>query len=149
VQLDDAQRDAVRQACENPLFVLQGGAGTGKTSVCRHIVESLYSDVTCAAPTGKAAQRLKESTGVDEAFTVHRMFYARKFEPKVTLLLDEQSMQDLEILARVLQKYRFHKIIFVGDTGQLTSVGPGQFLKNSCWQYGLGQISSVVRGSSI
>jgi len=52
VQLDDAQRDAVRQACENPLFVLQGGAGTGKTSVCRHIVESLYSDVTCGAPTG-------------------------------------------------------------------------------------------------
>lgn len=131
VQLDDAQRDAVRQACENPLFVLQGGAGTGKTSVCRHIVESLYSDVTCAAPTGKAAQRLKESTGV-EAFTVHRMYYARNLEPKVTLLLDEQSMQDLEILARVLQKYTFHKIIFVGDTGQLTSVGPGQFLKDLC-----------------
>jgi len=132
VQLDDTQRDAVRQACENSLFVIQGGAGTGKTSVCRHIVESLYSAVTCAAPTGKAAQRLKESTGVDEAFTVHRMYYARNLEPEVTLLLDEQSMQDLEILARVLQKYRFHKIIFVGDTGQLTSVGPGQFLKDLC-----------------
>ena len=131
VQLDDTQRDAVRQACEHPLFVLQGGAGVGKTSVCRHIVESLYSDVTCAAPTGKAAQRLKESTGV-EAYTVHRMYFARNFEPKMTLLLDEQSMQDLEILARVLQKYLFHKIIFVGDTGQLTSVGPGQFLKDLC-----------------
>ena len=131
VQLDDTQRDAVRQACEHPLFVLQGGAGVGKTSVCRHIVESLYGDVTCAAPTGKAAQRLKESTSV-EAFTVHRMYYARNLEPNVTLLLDEQSMQDLEILARVLQKYVFHKIIFVGDTGQLTSVGPGQFLKDLC-----------------
>jgi len=131
VQLDETQRAAVRQACENPLFVLQGGAGVGKTSVCRHIVESLHGDVTCAAPTGKAAQRLKESTGV-EAYTVHRMYYARNLEAKVTLLLDEQSMQDLEILARLLQKYVFHKIIFVGDTGQLTSVGPGQFLKDLC-----------------
>lgn len=131
-QLDDTQRDAVRQACEHPLFVLHGGAGVGKTSVCRHIVKSLYSNVTCAAPTGKAAQRLKESTGMDDAYTVHRMYYAQNLQPKVTLLLDEQSMQDLEILARVLQKYIFHKIIFVGDTGQLTSVGPGQFLKDLC-----------------
>jgi len=132
VRLDATQREAVRQACINPIFVLHGGAGTGKTSVCKHIVSSLYSDVTCAAPTGKASQRLKESTGVEETFTVHRLYYLKNMIPEITLLLDEQSMQDLEILARVLNKYNFHKIIFVGDTGQLTSVGPGQFLKDLC-----------------
>jgi len=130
-ELDDRQREAVQMACENPLFVLQGGAGVGKTSVCKHIVKSLYSAVTCAAPTGKAAQRLKESTGV-EAFTVHRLFYSKSVETFPTLLLDEQSMQDLEILAKVLHQHTFNKIIFVGDTGQLTSVGPGQFLKDLC-----------------
>ena len=118
-------------ACENPLFVLQGGAGVGKTSVCKHIVKSLYSAVTCAAPTGKAAQRLKESTGV-EAFTVHRLYYSKSIETCPTLLLDEQSMQDLEILAKVLHEHTFNKIIFVGDTAQLTSIGPGQFLKDLC-----------------
>lgn len=131
VQLDATQREAVRQACLNPLFVVHGGAGVGKTSVCKHIVESLFNDITCAAPTGKAAQRLKESTGV-EAFTVHRLYYSRSMTPTLSLLLDEQSMQDLEILARLLQKHQFQKIIFVGDTGQLTSVGPGQFLKDLC-----------------
>ena len=131
VQLDDAQREAVKMACTHPLFVLQGGAGVGKTSVCQHIVESLFGNVTCAAPTGKAAQRLKEATGV-EAFTVHRLYFSKTIEVKTTLLLDEQSMQDLEILARVLHAHTFHKIIFVGDTGQLTSVGPGQFFKDLC-----------------
>ena len=131
VQLDKKQREAVQMACENPLFVLQGGAGVGKTSVCKHIVKSLYSAVTCAAPTGKAAQRLKESTGA-EAVTVHRLYYSESIEIHPTLLLDEQSMQDLEILAKVLHKHTFNKIILVGDTGQLTSVGPGQFLKDLC-----------------
>ena len=131
VQLDARQREAVRQACVHPLFVLQGGAGVGKTSVCKHIVQALHGAVTCAAPTGKAAQRLKESTGV-EAFTTHRLYYSKSVSPHPTLLLDEQSMQELEILAMVLREHTFHKIIFVGDTGQLTSVGPGQFLKDVC-----------------
>lgn len=131
VLLDATQREAVKQACENPLFVLHGGAGVGKTSVCEHIVASLHGAVTCAAPTGKAAQRLKEMTGA-VAHTVHRLYYAESLETHPTLLLDEQSMQDLEILAKLLSKRTFHKIIFVGDTGQLTSVGPGQFLKDLC-----------------
>ncbi len=135
VQLDIRQREAVHMACESPLFVLQGGAGVGKTFVCKHIVKSLHGAVTCAAPTGKAAQRLKESTGVPEAFTLHRLYYSKHLTNSLTrptLLLDEQSMQDLEILAKVLHAYTFQKIIFVGDTAQLTSVGPGQFLKDLC-----------------
>ena len=132
VQLDTEQRRAVIEACENPLFILQGGAGVGKTSVCKHIVKSLKNNVVCAAPTGKAAQRLAEVTGVD-AFTVHRLAYMSEMTPLApTLLLDEQSMQEPEILAMLLKKREFNKIIFVGDTAQLTSVGPGQFMKDIC-----------------
>ena len=120
------------EACENPLFILQGGAGVGKTSVCKHIVKSLKNNVVCAAPTGKAAQRLAEVTGVD-ACTVHRLAYMSETAPLApTLLLDEQAMQEPEILAMLLKKREFNKIIFVGDTAQLTSVGPGQFMKDIC-----------------
>lgn len=132
VRLDQHQRQAVVQACECPLFILQGGAGVGKTSVCRHIVKSLLGDVVCAAPTGKAAQRLAEVTGVG-AYTVHRLVYmSDNVELPTTLLLDEQSMQEPEILALLLLKRKFNKIIFVGDTAQLTSVGPGQFFRDIC-----------------
>lgn len=132
VQLDACQRQAVIQACESPLFILQGGAGVGKTTVCRHIVKSLKGKVVCAAPTGKAAQRLAEVTGVP-SFTVHRLFYMSDIEQLPhTLLLDEQSMQEPEILALLLSKRSFRKIIFVGDTAQLTSVGPGQFFRDIC-----------------
>ena len=132
IQLDDVQRQAVIQACQLPLFILQGGAGTGKTTVCKHIAKSLAYNVVCAAPTGKAAQRLAEVTGVP-SYTVHRLVYMSDSQelPK-TLLLDEQSMQEPEILAMLLNKRTFNKIIFVGDTAQLTSVGPGQFMHDIC-----------------
>ena len=128
--LDLHQRNAVKMACTEPLFILCGGAGVGKTSVCKHIVDSLSGDITCAAPTGKAAQRLAASTGRPSS-TVHRLVYGSDTLTG-TLLLDEQSMQEPEILARLLQKHTFNKIIFVGDSGQLTSVGPGQFFRDIC-----------------
>lgn len=135
VQLDAQQRRAVIEACESPLFILQGGAGVGKTTVCKHIVKSLRGEVVCAAPTGKAAQRLAEVTGVP-SYTVHRLFYmSETTQLPTTLLLDEQSMQEPEILALLLFKREFKKIIFVGDTAQLTSVGPGQFLRDICDSY--------------
>lgn len=131
-QLDSVQRSAVIKACEEPLFILQGGAGTGKTTVCKHIVKSLAGNVLCAAPTGKAAQRLAQVAGVD-AYTVHRIAYMNEDTPlPANLLLDEQSMQEPEILAMLLKKRPFNKIIFVGDVAQLTSVGPGQFFKDIC-----------------
>jgi len=130
--LDATQVSAVVNACMEPLFILQGGAGTGKTTVCKEIVKALGGHVLCAAPTGKAAQRLSQVTGI-AAYTVHRLVYMNDDGalPSV-LLLDEQSMQEPEILAMLLKKHDFHKIIFVGDTAQLTSVGPGQFLKDIC-----------------
>mgnify|MGYP006075855259 CR=1 FL=1 len=129
-QLDSTQREAVERACQEPLFILHGGAGVGKTLVCKHIVQSLSEDVICAAPTGKAAQRLSVMTGC-AASTVHRLVYSSD-NLTGTLLLDEQSMQEPEILALLLQKNTFNQIIFVGDCGQLTSVGPGQFFRDIC-----------------
>jgi hypothetical protein len=130
--LDQTQRTVVVAACEEPIFIVNGGAGTGKTTVSAAIVKSLKGDVLCAAPTGKAAQRLAQVTGI-EAYTVHRLAYMSEDTPlSSNLLLDEQSMQEPEILALLLKKRSFNKIIFVGDTAQLTSVGPGQFFRDLC-----------------
>ena len=145
--LDEHQCKAVTMACEKPLFILQGGAGVGKTTTCKEIVKCLDNKVTCAAPTGKAAQRLQELTGI-EAYTTHRLFHSNSIKVHPNILLDEQSMQEPEILAKMLNKYmkckniqderncnsglEICKIIFVGDIGQLTSVGPGQFFKDIC-----------------
>ena len=146
--LDRSQRGAVLKACEEPIFILNGGAGTGKTTVCSHIVKCLSGRTLCAAPTGKAAQRLSQVTGT-EAFTVHRLVYMTdEHESKNVLLLDEQSMQEPEILAMLLKKRTFDKIIFVGDTAQLTSVGPGQFFKDLCAsQYARVELAHIYRSS--
>ncbi len=154
--LDETQCKAVQMACENPLFILTGGAGTGKTSVCKEIVKCFEGKVTCIAPTGKASKRMSEVTGC-EAVTTHRLYYSKSIPVHPTLLFDEQSMQEPEILAKLLKKYlnlstpkysddidtthrnvdcneglKIERLIFVGDTGQMTSVGPGQFLKDIC-----------------
>lgn len=129
-QLDTSQREAVFLACTQPLFILSGGAGTGKTSVCKYIVDSLPG-ILLAAPTGKAAQRMTELTG-KIASTIHRLAY--KVEPveSHTLLIDETSMLEPEILAKLLKKQRFNKIIFVGDFGQLASISAGNFFSDIC-----------------
>ena len=129
--LDQKQRQAVIEACMKPVIILNGGAGTGKTTVCAEIVKSLNFNVLCAAPTGKAAQRMAEVTKV-KAYTVHRLVYMQEPPSASTLLLDEQSMQEPEILARLFNRLTFKKVIFVGDIAQLTSVGPGQFFKDLC-----------------
>lgn len=129
--LDQKQHRAVIEACTNHIFILNGGAGTGKTTVCSEIVKSLKYNVLCAAPTGKAAQRMAEVTNV-KAYTVHRLVYMQEPPSASVLLLDEQSMQEPEILARLFLRLSFKKIIFVGDVAQLTSVGPGQLFKDLC-----------------
>lgn len=146
--LDETQLNAVTTAWSEPVFILNGGAGTGKTTVCSHIVRCLGDRVLCAAPTGKAAQRLSQVTG-QEAFTVHRLAYMSELhESKDVLLLDEQSMQEPEILAMYLKKRTFKKIIFVGDTAQLTSVGPGQFFKDLCASdYARVELKKIYRSS--
>ena len=109
--------------------IITGGAGTGKTTIIRQIVEALDGKCEVMAPTGKAAARLKEATGFP-AGTVHRALlwdgkrFFRVGKLPVTII-DEASMVDSCLMAAIL-KYEPSKIILVGDDAQLAPVGKGQ-----------------------
>ncbi|WP_255558832.1 SF1B family DNA helicase RecD2 [Horticoccus luteus] len=138
------QRLALKNALAHKVTILTGGPGTGKTSILRALVEILKAKkvrVHLAAPTGRAAQRLAETTG-GFASTIHRLlkydaakggFVANESAPLATdfLILDEASMLDTRLAASLLQAIpsRAH-LLLVGDTDQLPSVGAGNVLKD-------------------
>jgi exodeoxyribonuclease V alpha subunit len=140
----ELQRDAVRAALTSKLSILTGGPGTGKTTILRALVEILKAKkvrVHLAAPTGRAAQRLAETTG-GFASTIHRLlkydatkggFTANENTPLATdfLIVDEASMLDSRLAAALLPALpsRAH-LLLVGDTDQLPSVGAGNVLKD-------------------
>ena len=137
------QRAALRNALGNKLSILTGGPGTGKTSILRALVEILRAKrvrVHLAAPTGRAAQRLAETTG-GHASTIHRLlkydpaggFTANEAHPLSTdfLIVDEVSMLDTRLASALFQAVpaRAH-LLLVGDTDQLPSVGAGNVLQD-------------------
>jgi exodeoxyribonuclease V alpha subunit len=140
----ELQRTAVKHALTHKFSILTGGPGTGKTTILRALVEILRAKkvrVHLAAPTGRAAQRLAESTG-GFASTIHRLlkydaaaggFIANESSPLATdfLIVDEASMLDTRLAAALLQAVpaRAH-LLLVGDTDQLPSVGAGNVLKD-------------------
>jgi len=140
----DHQRVALRHALAHKLSVLTGGPGTGKTTILRALVDVLKAKkirVHLAAPTGRAAQRLAETTG-GFASTIHRLlkydpakggFTANESSPLATdfLIVDEASMLDTRLAAALFQAVpsRAH-LLLVGDTDQLPSVGAGNVLKD-------------------
>ena len=143
IQYDSIQLDAIETALSSKMMVLTGGPGTGKTTTTNGIIAA-YQDagweVLLAAPTGRAAKRMSEATGM-EAKTIHRLLeykppegYQRNEEKPLegdVLILDECSMIDVILMHNLLKAIPSHMtLIMVGDTDQLPSVGAGNVLKD-------------------
>ena len=141
------QRMALIEALTRGVIILTGGPGTGKTTVVKALVSifaSLQMKTVLAAPTGRAAKRLSEATGC-EAKTIHRMlemeksmtgelnFCRNERNPlaESVIIVDESSMIDLELLQALLRAIRRGaRLILIGDTDQLPSVGAGNVLSD-------------------
>jgi exodeoxyribonuclease V alpha subunit len=161
IKLASQQREAVARALSGPLLVITGGPGTGKTTLIDAVVRILEAKglrIALCAPTGRAARRLKDTTGRD-AKTIHRLL---EFNPRQGLferhagkpleadlvIADEASMIDL-LLARHLTEAipQGCRLILVGDADQLPSVGPGNVLADllRCPEIGAVRLTEIFR----
>ncbi len=150
IELEEQQRTAVAEAAGNGLLIVTGGPGTGKTTTINTIIkffETEGMDILLAAPTGRAAKRMTETTGY-EARTIHRLlelskltddqenkfnFERNESNPLETdvLIIDEMSMVDISLMHALLKAVSVGtRVILVGDVNQLPSVGPGNVLKD-------------------
>lgn len=160
IKLAQQQQEAIKACLHHGVFVLTGGPGTGKTTVVKGILSILKAQglkIRLAAPTGRAAKRLSETTG-EKALTIHRLLEANNIaeenNPQLgftkdtedqldadAIILDEVSMVDIVLMYHFLNAVPDGcRIILVGDTDQLPSVGPGTVLKDIIRS---GQIPSI------
>jgi len=149
IELAAMQKQAISEAMKNGLMVVTGGPGTGKTTTVDAIISAFESegmDVMLAAPTGRAAKRMSETTGY-HAQTIHRLlelnggpgddekmrFERNESYPLETdvVIIDEVSMVDLPLMHALLKAIVVGtRLVLVGDVNQLPSVGPGNVLKD-------------------
>ncbi len=153
IRYTSTQKTAIVEALRNQIFILTGGPGTGKTTVIQGLVDMYYqyhklnqptsdhsSLIHLVAPTGRAAKRIKESTGY-HATTIHRLlgysydgsYQHNKYHPLDgnLFIIDEASMIDVFLASQLFQSIPdYAHIVIVGDDAQLPSVGPGQVFKD-------------------
>ena len=143
IEYDEVQLAAIRQAVTSKVMVLTGGPGTGKTTTTQGIIAALKKAglrVLLAAPTGRAAKRMSEATGM-EAKTIHRLLeynpqdgYKRNDENPLegdALIVDECSMIDILLMNNLLKAVPVGmRLVLVGDIDQLPSVGAGNVLRD-------------------
>lgn len=143
IEYDEIQAQGIQQAVNAKVMVLTGGPGTGKTTTTLgiiHVLQIMGLRILLAAPTGRAAKRMTETTGM-EAKTIHRLL---EFKPPEgyqknenspldgdVLIVDESSMIDIILMNSLLKAIPTHmKLILVGDIDQLPSVGAGNVLRD-------------------
>ena len=143
MEYDEVQAEAIRQAATCKVMVLTGGPGTGKTTTVRGIISAYQTfglNILLAAPTGRAAKRMTEATGL-EAKTLHRLLEAKPPEGYQkneenplegdVLIVDECSMIDIVLMNALLRAIPPHmRLVLVGDIDQLPSVGAGNVLRD-------------------
>ena len=143
MQYEGTQREAILAAVQNKVTVLTGGPGTGKTTTVLGIIKAFRTDgakILLATPTGRAAKRMNEATGMP-AKTIHRLLeyvpgmgFTKNANNKLTgdvLIVDECSMIDTELMYALLSAVPNHMtLVLVGDADQLPSVAPGNVLSD-------------------
>ncbi|EER20781.1 MULTISPECIES: SF1B family DNA helicase RecD2 [spotted fever group] len=144
ITLATSQKTAIEKALQHKVMVITGGPGTGKTTLVNSLLKTLTTkklNIKLCAPTGRAAKRLSESTGL-EATTIHRLLeidpayggFKRSEESPLLcdyLVIDEASMVDISLFHALLKAIPPHSaLLIVGDVDQLPSVGAGQVLKD-------------------
>lgn len=148
ISLSEKQKEAIQAINSNNVVIITGGPGTGKTTIIKNVIDIYKSHgkkVVLCAPTGRAAKRMTEMTG-EEAKTLHRLLEIGKIEKDNeftimnyevapidadVIIVDEASMVDIYLMNYLLNGiYQGTKLILVGDTDQLPSVGPGSVLKD-------------------
>ena len=170
--LDEMQKKAVQEAAGHGLLILTGGPGTGKTTTINAIIryfEGEGAEIRLAAPTGRAAKRMTESTGY-EAQTIHRLLelsgmpeddregqpihFERNAENPLetdVIIIDEMSMVDIHLIHSLLMAVTAGtRLILVGDENQLPSVGPGNVLRDiiRSGQFPVVELKKIFRQAS-
>ena len=146
IELSKEQKEAVKACFKNQVVIITGGPGTGKTTIIKvllNMFKKVDLEVALCAPTGRAARRMTETTGED-AKTLHRLLEIGKTEENIpnidfavnkirqkVVIVDEMSMVDIVLMNYLVKGLEDNaKLILIGDSDQLASVGPGSVLKD-------------------